>query len=206
MSGYRGKRAFDVIVSVPALIASLPIQLLTALAVRVMLGSPVLFKQTRPGLDGEPFELMKFRTMLPEDSRLGLVDNESRHTPFGRALRATSLDELPSLMNVVRGDMSLVGPRPLLMRYLALYSPEQARRHEVRPGLTGLAQVAGRNEVPWEQRFELDVFYVDNASPLLDLKILLRTVVKVFRREGITPKEGDVVTPFQGAVDGHARV
>src|SRR5699024_6102214 len=161
-----------------------PIQIAVAAAVRVNLGSPVLFRQQRPGKNERIFELAKFRTMLPVTEKH--TTDEERLTKFGKFLRSTSLDELPSLWNVLRGDMSLVGPRPLLVEYLEHYSPEQARRHEVRPGITGLAQVRGRNEVDWERRFEYDVEYVDSRSIALDLKILVDTVATVLKRSGIS--------------------
>lgn len=192
----RGQRALDLAVAVPALVVSLPVQALTALAVRASMGAPVLFRQQRPGLHGEPFEMVKFRTMrAPQPGR---TDDASRITRVGSLLRSTSLDELPTLWNVVRGDMSLVGPRPLLMAYLDRYTPEQARRHEVRPGLTGLAQVSGRNALSWEEKFALDVEYVDRADVWLDLRILVRTVGAVLRREGISA-QGEVTMPeFMG--------
>jgi lipopolysaccharide/colanic/teichoic acid biosynthesis glycosyltransferase len=180
------KRAFDVTFAAVLLLLTLPIQLATAIAIRIRLGSPVLFRQTRPGLHGRPFEVVKFRTMLTVDPAHGRIDDASRMTPFGHWLRATSLDELPTLWNVLRGNLSLVGPRPLLMSYLGLYSSEQARRHEVRPGITGLAQISGRNALGWEDKFRLDTYYVDNHTFLGDLKILLGTVRSVVRRDGIT--------------------
>jgi lipopolysaccharide/colanic/teichoic acid biosynthesis glycosyltransferase len=192
------KRLFDLAVAVPAFVGTLPIQAFVALAVRRALGSPVLFRQQRPGLHGEPFEMIKFRTMLDADPTTGLVDDASRMTALGRVLRATSLDELPSLWNIIRGDMSLVGPRPLLMRYLPRYTPEQARRHEVRPGLTGLAQVSGRNALTWERKFELDVEYVDTHTLRGDLRILLATVAKVLRRDGIAAEESVTMPEFMG--------
>lgn len=192
------KRAFDLILTAPALVVSAPVQAVIAVAVARKLGRPVLFRQQRPGLDGRPFELVKFRTMLPVDESVGRVEDADRLTGFGRWLRATSLDELPTLWNIVKGDMSLVGPRPLLMRYLPRYSPEQARRHEVRPGLTGLAQVNGRNALTWEAKFALDVEYVDRQSLGLDLRILLATIMPVLRRDGISAT-GDVTMPeFMG--------
>lgn len=189
---------FDLALTLPTLVLSLPVQAVVALVVRRSLGTPVLFRQLRPGLGGEPFEMMKFRTMLDPDPSLGLVDDASRMTSLGRALRASSLDELPSLWNIVRGDMSLVGPRPLLMQYLPRYTPEQARRHEVRPGLTGLAQVSGRNALTWERKFELDVEYVDTHSLLGDLRILLATVAKVLKRDGIAAEESVTMPEFMG--------
>ncbi len=194
------KRAFDVAVAALMLLALLlPIGLI-ALLVRWRLGSPVLFCQLRPGRDGRPFEMMKFRTMTDAcDAQGELLPDELRLTRFGRFLRASSLDELPELVNVLRGDMSLVGPRPLLMEYLPLYSAEQARRHAVRPGLTGWAQVNGRNALSWEEKFALDCWYVDHQSFWLDLRILLLTVKKVLVREGISA-EGDVTMPrFTGS-------
>jgi lipopolysaccharide/colanic/teichoic acid biosynthesis glycosyltransferase len=193
------KRAFDVIVAATALLfLALPLALL-AWRVRVALGTPVLFRQVRPGRHGRLFKLAKFRTMTDErDASGGLLPDASRLTPFGRWLRATSLDELPSLWNVLKGDMSLVGPRPLLVEYLPLYSSEQARRHEVRPGITGWAQVNGRNALTWEQKFELDVWYVDHRSFWLDLRIMLMTVCKVFVREGISAKGEATMPRFTG--------
>lgn len=193
------KRAVDAAVASVTLAAlALPMVLL-AVAVRLKLGSPIFFRQPRPGLHGKPFELIKFRTMKNAiDMNCALSSDEVRLTPFGRFLRTWSLDELPELWNVVRGDMSLVGPRPLLVEYLPLYSPEQARRHEVLPGLTGWAQVNGRNAVSWEEKFRLDVWYVDNQSIWLDLKIIVLTIVRVFQRAGINAK-GDATMPkFKG--------
>ncbi|GAA1788561.1 sugar transferase [Nostocoides veronense] len=191
---YRGKRLLDLVLTIPALLLSLPVQAVTAAAIRMTMGRPVLFRQTRPGLHGEPFEMLKFRTMLQLDPKRGLVTDADRMTGLGSFLRSTSLDELPTLWNIVRGDMSVVGPRPLLMQYLGRYSPEQARRHEVKPGLTGLAQVSGRNAISWESKFRQDLKYVDNHSVLLDLKIILRTAVQVLRREGISA-EGEATMP-----------
>jgi lipopolysaccharide/colanic/teichoic acid biosynthesis glycosyltransferase len=173
---------------------------LIAFLVRLKLGSPVFFRQKRPGLDGKPFELLKFRTMADRRDAAGKeLPDSDRLTGIGRWLRATSLDELPELWNVIRGDMSLVGPRPLLMEYLPLYSPEQSRRHDVRPGITGWAQINGRNAISWEEKFKLDVWYVDNQSFWLDLKILFFTVFRVFQRSGISA-EGEATMPkFTGA-------
>jgi lipopolysaccharide/colanic/teichoic acid biosynthesis glycosyltransferase len=182
----RAKRAFDLTIAVLLFVLTLPIQAATALAIRIRLGSPVLFRQTRPGLHGEPFEIVKFRTMLDIDPTLDRIGDASRMTPLGRWLRATSLDELPTLWNIIRGDMSLVGPRPLLVQYLVRYSPEQARRHEVRPGLTGLAQISGRNTLSWENKFRLDVDYVEHRSFVGDLKIICGTVSSVVKRDGIS--------------------
>jgi sugar transferase EpsL len=176
-----------------------PIIVLTALLVRLSFGSPLLFRQTRPGYQGRPFVMYKFRTMTDarnEDG--GLYPDAQRLTPVGRQIRRLSLDELPELWNVIRGDMSLVGPRPLLMEYLPLYSEEQARRHEVRPGLTGLAQVSGRNELSWGRKFELDVWYVDHRSNWLDLKILLKTVRKVLAMSGISQANSATAEKFKG--------
>ena len=194
----RMKRIIDLSVAIPAAILSLPLQAALAAAIRVKLGRPVLFKQIRPGLHGIPFELVKFRTMLPPDLAGGPADDLSRLTPFGRALRSTSLDELPTLWNIVRGDLSLVGPRPLLMQYLDLYSDEQARRHEVLPGLTGLAQVAGRNSLSWEKKLQLDVEYVDRRSPKLDFAILVATVGAVLSRRGVSAPGHTTMPQFVG--------
>lgn len=180
------KRAMDLTLTAPAFVVSLPVQAGIAVAVRAKLGSPVLFRQERPGRDGKPFTMTKFRTMLPVDESRGWMTDEQRMTSFGVFLRSTSLDELPTLWNIVKGDMSLVGPRPLLMAYLERYSPEQARRHEVRPGLTGLAQVNGRNAISWEEKFAYDVRYVDEHDWRMDLEILAKTVLGVVRREGIS--------------------
>lgn len=193
------KRGMDLAIAVPAAIVSLPVQAAVALAIRIRMGRPVLFRQERPGLHGTPFTMVKFRTMLAPEPACGLVDDAARLTRLGRLLRATSLDELPSLWNVVRGDMSLVGPRPLLMRYLPLYTPEQARRHDVRPGLTGLAQVSGRNALSWERRFELDVEYVESHTLRGDLRILSATVGKVLRREGVSGEGTETMTEFLGS-------
>ena len=188
------KRVADVAVAGPLLVVTAPVQAAVAVAVAGRLGRPVLFRQRRPGRDGVPFTILKFRTMRPLDAAAGHLDDASRLTSLGRFLRATSLDELPTLVNVLRGDMSLVGPRPLLMAYLPRYSPTQARRHEVRPGLTGLAQVSGRNAVGWDERLALDVEYVDTRSLRLDLVILARTVAAVVRREGISA-DGEATMP-----------
>ena len=193
------KRLFDLAVAALALLALLPVILAVALAVRVALGSPVLFRQMRPGLRGRPFELFKFRTMRDaRDAGGRLLADEERLTRFGRLLRSTSLDELPGLLNVLRGEMSLVGPRPLLMQYLDRYTPEQARRHEVRPGLTGWAQVNGRNAIGWNEKFALDVWYVDHRSMMLDLKILLMTVGHVLGRSGISYEGAATMPEFMG--------
>lgn len=193
------KRLFDLLLSIGLLLAlALPLLLLWAL-VRRKLGSPVLFRQVRPGLHGRPFMMVKFRTMTDERGANGeLLPDAQRLTAFGRFLRASSLDELPELWNVLRGEMSLVGPRPLLMEYLPLYSPEQARRHEVRPGITGWAQVNGRNALSWDERFKLDVWYVDHRSLWLDLRILWLTVRKVIVREGISAQGEATMPRFTG--------
>lgn len=193
------KRVFDfVAVSLALLILSLPL-LALAWLIRGKLGSPVLFRQVRPGLQGRPFTMVKFRTMTDERGPDGaLLPDSQRLTPVGRFLRASSLDELPELWNVLRGEMSLVGPRPLLMEYLPLYTPEQARRHEVRPGITGWAQVNGRNAISWSDKFALDVWYVDHRSMRLDLCILLRTVLKVLMRDGITAAGEATAPTFTG--------
>lgn len=193
------KRIFDFVMALLGLtVLALPLLILIVL-IRRKLGSPVFFRQVRPGLNGKPFEMVKFRTMTDERGPDGqLLPDAVRLTSFGRFLRSTSLDELPELWNVLKGDMSLVGPRPLLMEYLPLYSPEQARRHEVRPGVTGWAQVNGRNAISWEEKFELDVWYVDHQSLWLDIKILWLTVKKVLVREGISAA-GDATMPiFKG--------
>jgi lipopolysaccharide/colanic/teichoic acid biosynthesis glycosyltransferase len=193
-SNDRTKRAMDVVLALPLLVLTSPIQAVIALAIRIRMGKPVLFRQTRPGLHAKPFEIIKFRTMLNVAPERILMDDAIRMTPLSRWLRATSLDELPTLWNVVRGDMSMVGPRPLLMNYLTRYSPEQARRHEVRPGLTGLAQISGRNALSWEDKFRLDVYYVDHHTLLGDLKIICGTVVSVLKRDGISA-DGDATMP-----------
>lgn len=195
------KRVFDGVVASVALLILAPVLLVLSILVRRFLGAPVIFRQIRPGLNGQPFSMYKFRTMTNARDRKGaLLPDAERLTPFGRFLRQTSLDELPELFNVVRGEMSLVGPRPLLMQYLALYTPQQARRHQVRPGITGWAQVNGRNAISWEEKFALDVWYVDHQSLALDLRILWLTVLKVMRREGISAAGEATVSPFQGSL------
>lgn len=180
------KRYFDIILTVPACIVLLPVCVIIAVSIRILIGPPILFSQNRPGLNNKPFKLYKFRTMTDaRDADGNLRPDLDRLTRFGRCLRATSLDELPELFNVLKGDMSLVGPRPLLMQYLERYSPEQARRHDVNPGITGWAQVNGRNAITWEEKFKLDVWYVDNQSLWLDVKIIFMTICKIFKREGI---------------------
>lgn len=179
------------------MILLLPVMAATAVAIRLSLGRPVLFKQVRPGLAGQPFTLVKFRTMRALHARNGtLVPDADRLTPVGRFLRAGSLDELPTLWNVLKGDMSLVGPRPLLMEYLPRYNADQRRRHEIRPGITGWAQIHGRNALSWEQRFKFDVWYVDNRSFWLDVRILAATILKVVRREGISQPGRATADPF----------
>jgi lipopolysaccharide/colanic/teichoic acid biosynthesis glycosyltransferase len=197
------KRAFDVALTVPALIVLSPVFALVALAVRVSLGSPIIFRQQRPGKNERPFTLYKFRTMRDaRDAQGTLLPDARRLTRLGAILRATSLDELPELVNVLRGDMSLVGPRPLLMEYLPLYSPEQRRRHDVRPGVTGWAQVNGRNALTWREKFALDIEYVEHVSMGLDLRILILTIVSVVRSEGISHSGHVTMQPFRG---GHGR-
>ena len=194
------KRLFDFLMALIGLLVLSPVLAILAWQIRKQLGSPVLFRQTRPGLHGKPFQMVKFRTMRDAIGPDGqpLPDSE-RMTPFGSFLRSASLDELPELWNVLKGDMSLVGPRPLLMEYLPLYSPTQARRHEARPGVTGWAQINGRNALSWEEKFRLDVWYVDNQSFWLDLKILALTVKKVFVREGISAAGEATMTRFTGS-------
>ena len=193
------KRIIDILVASAALVLMAPPLLLLSVLVRISFGSPVLFRQVRPGLHGRPFMMVKFRTMTDERGTDGeLLPDAQRLTAFGRFLRASSLDELPELWNVLSGEMSLVGPRPLLMEYLPLYSPEQARRHEVRPGITGWAQVNGRNALSWEERFKLDVWYVDHRSLWLDLRILWLTVRKVIVREGISAQGEATMPRFTG--------
>ena len=213
MLGFDPKRSIDVLVSAMALVVLAPVMAATAVTVRLALGSPVLFRQVRTGLHGRPFELVKFRTMLPHHDRSGrLLGEVERLTRFGRFLRSTSLDELPQLWNVLKGDMSLVGPRPLLMEYLDHYTPEQARRHEVRPGLTGWAAIKGRNALSWPDKLALDTWYVDNRSFWLDVRILVSTVVSVVTRRGIaadasgtTPPMIDLAPPPAPGDDGATR-
>lgn len=194
------KRLLDLISSILLLILLSPIILFTALFVKVKLGAPVLFKQKRPGLYGKPFYLYKFRTMTDGRDRNGnLLSDKLRLTPAGQFLRKYSLDELPQLINVLKGELSLVGPRPLLMEYLPLYTKEQAKRHLVKPGITGLSQISGRNTLSWEEKFKLDVWYVENQSFLLDLKILWRTVYKVIQTEGVTQPGNVTMEPFKGS-------
>ena len=193
------KRLFDIVASLLGLLLLSPVILFVAWQIRRKLGKPVLFRQVRPGVGGHPFEMIKFRTMRDAvDANGNALPDVERMTPFGNFLRSTSLDELPELWNVLKGDMSLVGPRPLLMEYLPLYSVEQYRRHELRPGVTGWAQVNGRNALSWEEKFELDVWYVDNRSFWLDLKIILMTLKKVFVREGISADGEATMSKFPG--------
>lgn len=203
-SSSRLKRAFDLSLTIPALVLLLPVLGLIAACVRLKLGSPILFRQQRPGLDGRPFTLLKFRTMSnSRDSQGNLLPDSQRLISFGRFLRSTSLDELLELFNILKGEMSLVGPRPLLMEYLDRYTPEQARRHEVMPGITGWAQIKGRNALTWEEKFGLDAWYIDHCSLWLDLKILCLTVVKSVRREGIIAKGHTTMPKFM--VAGHKK-
>jgi len=193
------KRFVDLVFSGIGLIVLLPVFILIAWKIKRNGEGTVLFRQPRPGLKGKPFLMYKFRTMANKRDKDGeLLPDKERLIPFGQFLRSTSLDELPELINVIRGEMSLVGPRPLLMEYLALYTPEQARRHEVRPGITGWAQVNGRNAISWEEKFKFDVWYVDNQSFWLDLKILWMTVAKVFKREGISQSGQATAEKFRG--------
>jgi len=193
------KRLFDFITSLIALIILSPIMGVTAILIRKKIGSPVLFKQQRPGLKDEPFYVYKFRSMTnARDEKGELLPDDIRLTSLGKVIRKLSLDELPQLWNVLKGDMSFVGPRPLLMEYLPLYNERQARRHEVRPGITGWAQVNGRNAISWEEKFELDVWYVENRSFWLDMKIIFMTVVKVFKSEGISQGGQATMTKFTG--------
>lgn len=193
------KRIFDLTITTITLIAIFPIIIFIAALVRFCLGSPVLYKQQRPGLNGKSFRIYKFRTMTDEkDDKGDLLPDEERLTYFGRFLRKTSLDELPELVNVLKGQMSIVGPRPLLVQYLDRYTLDQSRRHDVRPGITGWAQINGRNAISWEDKFKLDVWYVDNWSIWLDIKIVLLTIVKVIRREGIDSRDGAIMCEFMG--------
>jgi sugar transferase EpsL len=195
-----GKRLFDLVLCLPAIILFVPVLIVTAILVRLKLGRPALFKQMRPGFHAKPFAIFKFRTMTDvRDANGKLLSDTDRLTGFGRFLRSTSLDELPELFNVLKGEMSLVGPRPLLMQYLERYTPEQARRHEVKPGITGWAQVNGRNAITWEEKFKLDVWYVDNRSLWLDIKIIFMTVWKIFKREGISQQGQATMEEFRGS-------
>lgn len=193
------KRAFDLIVSVTVLLLTLPLTGIIAIIVMLKMGRPVLFKQRRPGLYGQPFILYKFRTMTDEKDEHGqLLSDTERLTSFGIFMRSLSLDELPQLLNVIKGDLSLVGPRPLLMDYLVLYNEKQKKRHTVKPGITGWAQVNGRNSLTWEEKFDMDVWYAENRTFLTDLKIIFMTVKKVIEREGITEEGESTATAFEG--------
>ncbi|PIC56148.1 sugar transferase [Sporosarcina sp. P12(2017)] len=193
------KRLMDFILSLIAIIVLSPILLIVAILVRVKLGGPVLFKQDRPGLNEEIFTMYKFRSMTDEKDENGvLLPNHVRLTKFGKVLRSTSLDELPGLFNILKGDMAVIGPRPLLIEYLPLYNERQKRRHDVRPGLSGLAQVNGRNLITWEEKFDYDVQYVENISFVLDCKIIIKTILKVFKREGVNSSETVTMEKFKG--------
>ncbi|MDY6457665.1 sugar transferase [Acinetobacter faecalis] len=196
------KRLLDIIIASIALILLSPVYFIVARKVKKNLGSPVLFRQVRPGLHGKPFEMIKFRTMKDAvDANGNPLPDSERLTPFGKMLRATSLDEMPELWNVIKGDMSIVGPRPLLMEYLPLYNEEQAKRHDVRPGITGYAQVNGRNAISWEKKFELDTWYVENQSLWLDFKIMLKTVKKVLAKDDISAEGEVTMSKFTGTVE-----
>ncbi|MCC3648455.1 sugar transferase [Cytobacillus oceanisediminis] len=196
------KRPLDIILSSIAIIVLSPVFLIVALLVKVKLGGPVIFKQERPGLNEEIFTMYKFRTMTDErDNNGNLLPNHLRHTRFGRILRSTSLDELPELLNVFKGDMSLIGPRPLLIDYLPLYNEYQKHRHDVRPGLSGLAQVMGRNAITWEEKFNYDIEYVENISFALDCQLIIRTITKVFKREDVNNSESVTMERFRGTVN-----
>jgi len=194
------KRLLDIIIASVALILLSPLYFYVAYKVKKNLGSPVLFRQVRPGLHGKPFEMIKFRTMKDAvDAQGNPLPDSERLTPFGKMLRSTSLDEMPELWNVIKGDMSVVGPRPLLMEYLPLYNEEQAKRHNVRPGMTGYAQVNGRNAISWEEKFKLDTWYVENQSTVLDFKIMLKTVQKVIAKDDISAEGEATMTKFTGS-------
>ena len=208
MTFYRrvGKRVLDLGLAVPALVVLTPVGLAIGGLIRLKLGGPVLFRQLRPGRDGQVFELIKFRSMRnARDANGELLPDEERLTPFGNRLRRLSLDELPTLWNVLRGDMSLIGPRPLLVQYLDRYTQEQSRRHEVAPGITGWAQINGRNAITWEEKFDLDVWYVENVSLGSDLRILLRTAVQVLGRRGISAEGHATMPEFTGSHEESAR-
>ena len=196
------KRIIDLALSIPAFVLLLPVMLCIAVIIRIIMGQNVFFCQKRPGLGGIPFKIYKFRTMKNDHDENGvLLPDSDRLTPFGKFLRSTSFDELPTLINVAKGDMSLVGPRPLLTKYIERYTPEQARRHEVKPGITGWAQVNGRNAITWEKKFDLDVWYVDNFSFSLDLKIIALTVLKIIKQEGINQPGQATAEEFFGSED-----
>ncbi len=198
--GINKKNVFDFIIAIIILILLTPIILVIAFLVRINIGSPVFFRQERPGFQENPFIMIKFRTMQNVKDKEGIIlSDEKRLTMFGKFLRTSSLDELPELWNVIKGDMSLVGPRPLLMEYITLYNDEQRRRHNVRPGITGWAQINGRNAITWDEKFKLDVWYVDNWSILLDIKILFLTIIKVFKSEGISQKGHVTMEKFKGS-------
>lgn len=194
------KRIIDFLLSLIGIIILSPVLLIVSIMVRTKLGSPILFKQERPGLNGKIFKMYKFRTMTNETDENGeLLPDEVRLTKFGKFLRSSSLDELPEMFNILKGDMSIVGPRPLLVKYLPLYSERQSHRHDVRPGLTGYAQVNGRNAISWEEKFELDIFYVNNSSFMVDLMIFFKTIKKVFDREGISSGTSVTMEEFKGS-------
>ena len=194
------KRSLDIVIASTALILLSPVYFYVAYKVRKNLGSPVLFRQVRPGLHGKPFEMIKFRSMKDAvDAQGNVLPDSERLTPFGKMLRASSLDEMPELWNVIKGDMSIVGPRPLLMEYLPLYNAEQAKRHNVRPGITGYAQVNGRNAISWEKKFELDTWYVENQSLWLDFKIMLKTFKKVLAKDDISAEGEATMSKFTGS-------
>lgn len=200
------KRPQDFLCSLLAIIVLSPVMLITAILVRTKLGSPIIFKQERPGLNGEIFKLYKFRSMTDKkDEKGNLLPDEERLTHFGKVLRSTSLDELPELFNILKGDMAVVGPRPLLVKYLSRYNEHQARRHEVRPGFTGYAQVNGRNALTWEEKFDEDIYYVDHISFLMDWKIIFKTVVTVLKREGISSQTSSTMEEFFGTPDNPVR-
>ena len=200
------KRPQDFLCSLLAIIVLSPVMLITAILVRTKLGSPVIFKQERPGLNGKIFKLYKFRSMIDKkDEKGNLLPDEERLTHFGKVLRSTSLDELPELFNILKGDMAVVGPRPLLVKYLSRYNEHQARRHEVRPGFTGYAQVNGRNALTWEEKFDEDIYYVDHISFLMDWKIIFKTVVTVLKREGISSQTSSTMEEFFGTPDNPVR-
>jgi len=198
---YRGKRLLDLLIAIPAVVVLSPVFAIISIAIALRLNRPILFRQVRPGKDGKPFTMVKFRTMRDAHDQHGrLLPDAERITPLGQFLRSTSLDELPELINVLKGEMSIVGPRPLLMHYLDLYTPQQARRHEVRPGITGWAQVHGRNALTWDERFRQDVWYVEHASLLLDLRIIALTVWKILKREGVNEPGMATMSEFTGSV------
>ncbi len=193
------KYFFDILFAIMGLIITSPLIIITSILVKIKLGSPIFFIQKRPGLRGKIFHLIKFRTMHNKKDEFGeLLNDDSRLTSFGRWLRETSIDEIPTILNIIKGEMSFVGPRPLLMEYLNFYSEKERKRHDVKPGITGLAQINGRNKISWKKKFEYDILYVNNISFILDLKIFLLTIFKVIKREGINPKNNNHVEPFKG--------